>query len=392
MRQVVYSLSTFTVVVIALRVGAAFAGFVALAGVVLLVRRWLAQPGEIRLQRSLPARAFHGDELTVQVRATNSGRPVHWLEVADLVPQALRTDAHSSRHVLTLDRDDDVTFSYDIRCARRGRYRVGPLGATSGDLFGLKAVELSPVPADTIVVYPRIVALSALGIPARAPIASIKHRHSLVRDPARLRGLRGYQPGDPRRSIHWPATARSGEIQVKQHDPAIARATVICLNLILPYYPRGRKTSGVEYAVTAAASLAHHIVTVDRLDAGLAVAGASGSERSTRLQVPVGGGRPHLMTMLETLAQVEPTTEGRFVTAVDSAITDLPWGATVVLITPWVTDDLAATILGIRSRGFVPTVLLVQPTAEAEEQCARLGAAGVRVVPVEVDSDLVSLT
>lgn len=389
MKSVIYSLSFFSALVIALRVGAAFSALVALVIGATVVWRWLAQPAQITITRSIPARAFHGDRIAVEVTVENRGRAVHWLEIVDTVPQALRSRQHANRHVLSLHRDEVVSFTYDLSCSRRGLYRVGPLEATTGDLFGLRTVEFPPVDPDLMTVYPRIVPAATMGIPARSPVPVIRDRSALLRDPARMRGVRSYLPGDPRRSIHWPASARTGELQVKQLDPAMARSTMICVNLIRLWYPRGRKSSGVEFAITAAASLAHHIVTVQSLEVGLAVAGADPLAGPGGGSHPVGGGRSHLMALLETLARVEGIPDAPFASFVDGATTGLPWGASVAVITPWVNEELAATIGGLRRRGFAPLVFLVQPTAEALSGAGPLRAAGIGVLPIDDDHDLV---
>lgn len=389
MKSVVYSLSFFTALVIALRVGAAFSALVALVIAAAVVWRWLAQPAQVTITRSLPARAFHGDRVTVEVTIENRGRAVHWLEIVDVVPQALRSRQHANRHVLSLHRDEAVSFTYELVCSRRGLYRVGPLEAVSGDLFGLRTVEFPPIEPQLLTVYPRIVPADTLGIPARAPVPVLRDRTALLRDPARMRGVRAYHAGDPRRAIHWPASARTGELQVKQLDPAMARSTMVVVNLIRLWYPRGRKSSGVEFAVTAAASLAHHIVTEQSLEVGLAVAGADPLAASAGASHPVGGGRSHLMLLLETLARVEGVSEAPFEEFVDAATTGLPWGASVAVITPWVTDELAATVGGLRRRGFAPYVLLVQPTAEALDAAASLRATGIGVLPIDDELNLV---
>lgn len=42
------------------------------------------------------------------------------------------------------------------------------------------------------------------------------------------RGIRDYLPGDPARLVHWPATARRGQLVVKElEDPEVARLTVV---------------------------------------------------------------------------------------------------------------------------------------------------------------------
>ena len=46
-----------------------------------------------------------------------------------------------------------------------------------------------------------------------------------------VRGVRPYIPGDPIRVVHWPATARWGDVMVKELDVPLASAIVIVVDL-----------------------------------------------------------------------------------------------------------------------------------------------------------------
>ena len=48
--------------------------------------------------------------------------------------------------------------------------------------------------------------------------------------------------------------------------------------------------------------------------------------------------------------------------------------------------------LAMRTRGLVPSVFLLQPTPDAEAQCAGLAATGVPVVALDDEADLVAST
>ena len=41
-----------------------------------------------------------------------------------------------------------------------------------------------------------------------------------LEDPIRIAGARDYRPGDPLKRMHWKATARTGELQVRLVDPS----------------------------------------------------------------------------------------------------------------------------------------------------------------------------
>jgi hypothetical protein len=56
-------------------------------------------------------------------------------------------------------------------------------------------------------------------------------RRQLLEDPFLVRGIRAYRPGDPVRDIHWPATARVGETQVRVHDYSAQTKLLVILNV-----------------------------------------------------------------------------------------------------------------------------------------------------------------
>jgi uncharacterized protein (DUF58 family) len=79
----------------------------------------------------------------------------------------------------------------------------------TGDLFGLVSRELDLDLTSVLVVYPRVVPVTALGLPARQPIGERRTRSWLFEDPSRLVGVREHRPGDSLRRIHWAASART---------------------------------------------------------------------------------------------------------------------------------------------------------------------------------------
>jgi uncharacterized protein (DUF58 family) len=64
-----------------------------------------------------------------------------------------------------------------------------------------------------------------------------------------LRGIRAYVPGDSSRKLHWPATARTGEMMIRETDGVTVAPVVIVVDLVGPGV-------AVEPTVSRAAGLA----------------------------------------------------------------------------------------------------------------------------------------
>ena len=62
-----------------------------------------------------------------------------------------------------------------------------------------------------------------------------------------VRSVRPYAPGDPARLVHWPTSARRGEIVVREHEPPPALGVAIVVDLRGPT-PRPRRASPRESA------------------------------------------------------------------------------------------------------------------------------------------------
>lgn len=115
-------------------------------------------------------------------------------------------------------RGNTASLRYELRPPRRGVFAIGPLGVDVMDAFGLASSALSTGEAEQIVVTPETVplrsaALSATGGDGESQL--IQRRSSGDDDDAMTRE---YRTGDAMRRVHWRATARHGELMVRQEE------------------------------------------------------------------------------------------------------------------------------------------------------------------------------
>ena len=71
--------------------------------------------------------------------------------------------------------------------------------------------------------------------------------------------IREYHEGDDLRHIHWPATARTGDLMVRQEDRPAQRRAVLLLDPRPAAHGGSGATGSFEWAVTAVASVAAHL-------------------------------------------------------------------------------------------------------------------------------------
>jgi len=308
-------------------------------------------------------RAFPGETVDVEVQVENGKvLPVPWMRVDDEWPldvpptdsralgPSYKRDAGNLTHVFALRWYERIRRHYTLQASKRGVYGLGPTRLRSGDMFGLFQSEREIEKQDFLIVYPRVHSLPDLGLPSKEPFGDTRARHRLFEDPSRTMGARDLQPGDSFRHIHWPATARRQQLQARVYEPTTTMSIVICLNVAT--FPRpweGILPDLLERAVSVAASLAA-FAAENRYPVGLVSNGAvPRSDRPIRM---MPGRNPDQLThILELLAAVTgyvTISMDRFLLRQSPA---LPWGATLVVVTPVVTSELLASIYRLHSAG-----------------------------------------
>jgi uncharacterized protein (DUF58 family) len=358
--------------------------------VYLLSRLWTRHMVDrLHIQRRFTDRAFLGDSVTVDLTVQNTGwLPVPWLEVHESLPVAL-TVPPFYRQVVSLGPRERRHFHYTLHCRRRGYYPVGPLTMRTGDLLGVVRPSRVQVAPDHIIVYPQVVPLQQLGLPTRSPQVALPARAPLFEDPARVMGVRDYQRGDSPRRIHWTATASAGRLLVRQYQPAIARETLICLDLDQEDYERRQQYTATELAIVVAASIANHIVVREGLPVGLTTeAWDPLLDDQARFFLPPRSERAHLMSLLEVLARVQITSAAPFVDLLHRESVSLPWGATLTVITGRESEALFDTLVYLRRAGFTVALILVQPGRPSAELQKRGDLLGVPIHRIWRERDL----
>ncbi|HUO46480.1 MAG TPA: DUF58 domain-containing protein [Acidimicrobiia bacterium] len=320
----------------------------------------------VTLDRSGPARLFHGESGQVQLTVTNRGRgPIFWLAITELIPFDLAI--HPLRWITTLRAGESRAISYSITGRRRGVFRLGPATLVSSDPLGLRPAQRPLADGPTVIVYPRIVPIERLGLPATAPFPDLRAHLPLYEDPNRIIGVRPYATTDSGRRIHWTASAHHGSLLVTRLQPGIGRETVVLLDLSRE--GMGTRARHVETAVTVAASVLFHVVTRERLAAGL---------RYRDISLAPSSEHAHLMAMLEILAiaSVHELSTEELIEPVG-----LSFGASVVLVTRRFGADVQFRLYSLLRRGWRPCVIQVGDDPVPE-------IPGIPVWPVVSDREL----
>lgn len=329
-------------------------------GMAALWSRWALR--RVIYERQLShTRAFVGDEIELVIRIENRKLlPLPSLHVRERVPAALQfkdvvmlpADRRSARilsRTAALRWYERLVWRYRVTCPGRGTFRFGPTQLVGGDPFGLFSSSETRDQSDTLIVYPQLLPLQELGLPARAPLGDVR-AGQLFRDPLRIVGVRDYRPDDPLKDVHWSATARTGALQTRIYEPTTSRTLAIFLDLdTFERYYEGIDPAQGERLISAAATVARLAVDND-YGVGLYVNGAP-VEFEHMVRLPPGRSPSQLELIMETLARLTLYSVTSMARLLQVTSHDLPVGATLLLISAIASDATKAAIMRERAGG-----------------------------------------
>ncbi|HVB96605.1 MAG TPA: DUF58 domain-containing protein [Chloroflexota bacterium] len=357
-----------------------------LFGVYFLATFWSQRTmKDLRVTRAYQERALLGDIVEVTLEIENrSVLPIPWLFFHDRLPLSLISPPFF-RRLISLDPHEKRVFHYQLHCRQRGWYQIGPLTAGLGDVFGLSGRQQDYAAGVHLTVYPKILPLDELGFPSKSPFGDLRTRQLLYEDPSRVVGVREYQSGDSLRKINWKVSASSGRLQVRKLEPAMTLETVVLLNVNRSEYDRQHAYAGAEQGIVVAASLVSHLAGL-RQEIGLLTNGIDpvAPEAAGLAGYLPGKGRAHLVSILELLGRLMVVDDRSFWSEARTEFRRLPWGATLVVVTPRETDELLETVVPLRRSGFnVVLVYLDYPNPvawePAQRRAATLGMTAFRI-------------
>jgi uncharacterized protein (DUF58 family) len=338
---------------------------------------------------------FYGEEVTLSVRLENHKfLPLPWLKVENKIVPPLAVVSKKTLHLQNLRRDtlagiwllwafQRVTRQYRLRCQERGFHRFGPMRLYSSDPFGWLQCEVTVPALESLVVYPLIAPLEALGLSSVHPLGEHTTVRRLLEDPLRVAGVRDYVLGDDPRRIHWKASAHAGALRSKVYEtPALRR-----LLLLLDVWNYSEEIGGTdpeiqELTIAVAASLGMWALDEGYMvgllancsmmtpSAGLALPVNQPAEESETIKVdkeefaasdlspaivsiPFASDYGHYERLLSTLARLVPRYYGSIGTLIDTEETMFPLGTTILLIsaTSSLHEGTIERLLDLRMRG-----------------------------------------
>jgi uncharacterized protein (DUF58 family) len=235
------------------------------------------RPSRLHVTRTFrPPIVAAGSEAVVCLLVQNlSSRPLYGARWRDATNGA--TKAPGTGQLPPLERyeggrdngADSATLEYTILPRQRGVHGIGPLVLGQHDPFGLAFSERRVGEPHDLVVTPRITSLPGAGTALTSGDGSLHEQLRRENPNSDELIAREYRPGDALRRVNWPATARHGEIMVRQEEQRSNPEALLILDTTLSgprehslmHGERDRRyDQDFELAVELAASVGAHLL------------------------------------------------------------------------------------------------------------------------------------
>lgn len=290
-----------------------------------------------------------GEEVEmIEVLANRKAFWVPWLRVESRMSTELRFGAqrnldvsgnlfHTS--VFFLMPFNRVRRRHKVTCLHRGYYPMRSITLTCGDLLGLHLTGEEMDVDCEILVYPQLLPESSLEMPSRKWQGEAVVRRWIQPDPFLVNGIRDYRAGDTLRDVHWAATARTGNLQVKTHDFTASPKVWVLFNTQLTSSQWGEISPDQKELVEGGLRLAATLMSRS-LRQGMEVAFATnailaGASREQPVQTPMAAGDLQWNLLMETLAKLKLTVRVFMPTFLDEIVATRPSGQEIVILTPY---------------------------------------------------------
>lgn len=303
--------------------------------------------------------------------------PKLWIELKDDSDLPLH---RASRVVSNLKGKNQQSWHVRTPCFRRGRFTLGPVTLFSSDPFGLFPLKKElPINFTTsVVVYPMAVDLPNFQPPVGEQIGGEALRRRTHYVTTNVSGVRDYVFGDSFNRIHWPSTARTGRMMVKEFelDPVADIWIILDMErrvqvgpsydeIPLPTLPEVHweqipkfelAPSTEEYGIAAAASLSKHFLNQNRNVGLITYANAFHREiaQSDR-------GERQLTRIYEMLAVTQAHGTIPLAEVLAAEMMSISRNTTVIVVTPSVDIDWIAASRNLANRGVKVTAVVLDP-------------------------------
>lgn len=191
---------------------------------------WLVRP-KLKTSRTFSRSLVQaGETATVRLEIVPSRRTTTTLDMHETLPSRFGQAPEFRFPSRMPGPDGSSLYEYRIRCSQRGLFTIGPLIATFPDALGLAHHQHKVGSTSLLTVTPPVHDLGDFSLKAGGGLDGVLQSMRLATPSNDDVMTREYRHGDSMRRVHWPATARHGELMVRQEDSVTTPEAMVVLD------------------------------------------------------------------------------------------------------------------------------------------------------------------
>jgi hypothetical protein len=253
-----------------------------------------------------------------------------------------------------------LTSRTPLSLPERGRYIFRGAKITGGDFFGFDARDRQYDTIREVVVLPKQTESPALDRVLSGFLGDLSVNRFIMPDPVLTIGIREYTGREPMKDIHWPHSARTGQMMVKQYDHTVELAVTVILNLEAPKKtPNEIKEHCFSLTRKICEELNHKGITY-----GFQTNGVAAGNIGMLNRIGDGHGARHLSIILEGLGRGTYEWRDNFNLLAERVMRKSDQGRAYIVVTPVKTPEHTKILERLYTRSGLRALVI-----EAENLC-----------------------
>jgi len=337
-------------------------------------------------KEAMPSGSEFEVELTIQRKWSF---PFLYLIVEDEMGEGLKKQLapHAAKVIFYPTIQKELKFTYVIPEIKRGQYELFGVHLSTSDMFGFFHKRTFIPIESTILVYPKYHDIQRWTAYEKHELATMLSSQKFVEDMTSIAGAREYVPGDKLTSIDWKVTARTHKLMTKEFEEYIGENFLVIFNNHIPD-DRFETMDAYEKGIELMTSIMMYAYK-KRLQIGLWTLGRE------RKVFELDSGGDHQKKMVTHLSQLQPDDQSNFAANLYQAEGQIPVGATVIIVSVELTDELLSRVKILVSRRTQVYFCLMDKGIEIDsweqkrfEELKRIGAKAYLLTGGNLDDEV----
>lgn len=238
-------------------------------------------------------------------------------------------------------------------------------------LFSKSFEHIRPI---DLLVYPRVYDLKYFHVPLMGHQGTKKSLRYGQEDYSNIKKVRPYNAGDSMKRIHWKLSSKRDDFFVKEYESTSSAKAYVILDAHKENYVHDHALRVEDCAVEVVASISKY--TLRKNTETTLIYENKGIVKHQ------GKDLSHYDNILKALVSFGSYGQLSFPELIHEESKKMEQNAFLVLVTPFYSDDLMETLLGLKGRRFQISLIVVQDKPMDKDKCAYIEAMGINLYEV----------